>query len=98
MNAVYKTYTVTVIFFPLPSSQSLVACLSVLSNRNVAIYEGIRSSEWVAPPDELVDGEGPTTFKFTEDGYGDSGYNIYNYQKIDTGHSYEKVKCLLLTN
>ena len=72
------------------SSKSLAECISTLPNRNELIYKRIKGAVWVAPSDELVD-NAQMTFNFTEEGHGNHGYNIYNYQKDDASYSYKKV-------
>ena len=72
------------------SQSGLSACLAQLEDSRQQIYDSIKSSTWTSPDGELEDGQ-TLTFMFTEEGNGDLGYELLNYQRDDRGYSYQKV-------
>lgn len=72
------------------TSLSISACLSLQANKRDLIFDGISGGQWQVFPEEL--GDKSFTFKFTDDGYGDIGYNILNFKRDVTTGNYEYVK------
>lgn len=72
------------------SSLSLSACLTLQANKNDLIYNSIKDADYRVMPDNAQEA---FTFHFTEDGYGDVGYNILNYRRnqVTAKFEYEKV-------
>lgn len=61
------------------SGLTIASCLSLLKERRQVIYNSILNAQQNVLPDDLK--EKSFTFKFTSDGYGDIGYNIYNFKR-----------------
>ena len=72
------------------SSLSIASCLSLLQDRKETIYNNILSAQHDVLPDDL--GSRSFNFKFTTEGYGDIGYNIYNFRRNLTSGQYEYIK------
>lgn len=70
---------------------TIPACLSLLENRKKqSIYNGIKGAQWNVLPGEL--GSESFHFKFTDEGYGDIGYNILNYHRNQSSKNFAYFK------
>lgn len=69
------------------TSIGLASCLSTLPDRRQVIYDAILNAQQDVLPDDL--GANSFNFKFTAEGYGDIGYNIYNFRRNLTSGQYE---------
>jgi len=72
------------------TSIGLASCLSTLPDRKNTIYESVLSAEHDVLPNDL--GDNSFNFKFTDEGYGDIGYNIYNFHRDLTSGQYVYTK------
>ncbi|XP_033748674.1 LOW QUALITY PROTEIN: uncharacterized protein LOC117333478 [Pecten maximus] len=68
------------------TSLSLSACLSLQQNSRDLIYNNIAEAQYTVLPDDL--GSKSFNFRYTEDGYGDVGYNILNFRRDLTSGEY----------
>jgi hypothetical protein len=67
------------------------------AERNRIIYEATRAAQWKVLADQLKNNS--FQFKFTEQGYGDLGYSVFNYMRrpgSKTDYIYKKVSKQLL--
>ncbi len=73
------------------SNLGVAGCLGQLQNRHDLIYNSIKGADWTILPGEI---NPSVRFQFTPDGYGNIGYNIYNYRRTDfqDDNSYGYVK------
>ncbi|KAL4223423.1 hypothetical protein ACF0H5_016893 [Mactra antiquata] len=69
---------------------TIASCLSLQSDRKQMIYDNILNAQHDVLPDDL--GDKSFSFKFTADGYGDIGYNVYNYRKNLESGQFEYIK------
>jgi hypothetical protein len=65
---------------------TVAACLNEQENKKALIYDGILAAQLQVLPEEL--GNKSFSFKFTNDGYGDIGYNILNFRRNLTTNSF----------
>ncbi|XP_052799942.1 uncharacterized protein LOC128231322 [Mya arenaria] len=72
------------------SSLNIASCLALLKDRKQTIYDSILNAQHDVLPDDLKDRS--FNFKFTGEGYGDIGYNIYNFRRNLTSGQYEYIK------
>ncbi|XP_052832771.1 uncharacterized protein LOC106868777 [Octopus bimaculoides] len=74
------------------STVSVASCLALQKNKNAIIYDSVRKSPWIDL--HLSDEDIPSnfSFKFTESGYGDIGYDIMNYRFNIYKNNYEYVR------
>ncbi|CAI9740511.1 Metabotropic glutamate receptor 3 [Octopus vulgaris] len=71
---------------------TVASCLALQTNKSALIYDNVRKSPWIDL--HLSDKDIPSnfSFKFTEAGYGDIGYDIMNYRFNIYKNEYEYVK------
>lgn len=75
------------------TSIGISSCLSLLANSRQKIYDSILSAQHDVLPDDL--GSNSFSFRFTPEGYGDIGYNIYNFRRNLTSGQYEYRKVII---
>ncbi|XP_053375882.1 uncharacterized protein LOC123533311 isoform X2 [Mercenaria mercenaria] len=72
------------------SGLTIASCLSLQPNRRQLIYNSVLNAQHDVLPNDL--GKRSFNFKFTSDGYGDIGYNIYNFRRNVTSGQYEYIQ------
>ncbi|KAH3888879.1 hypothetical protein DPMN_012922 [Dreissena polymorpha] len=72
------------------TSIGIASCLSTLKNRKQTIYDSVLNAQHDVLPSDLKDRS--FNFKFTPEGYGEIGYNIYNFRRNLTSGQYEYIK------
>ena len=69
------------------SGLNIAPCLALQPDRLQVIYDSILNAQHDVLPNDL--GDRSFTFRFTNDGYGDIGYNIFNFNRNLSSGQYE---------
>lgn len=72
------------------SGLTISSCLSLQPDRRQLIYNSILNAQHDVLPNDL--GDRSFNFKFTSEGYGDIGYNIFNFRRNLTSGQYEYIQ------
>lgn len=72
------------------SGLTIASCLSLQPDRRQLIYNSILNTQHDILPNDL--NERSFNFKFTSEGFGDIGYNVYNFRRNLTSGQYEYIK------